>query len=276
MKKVLFILHKKNYDKKYILYMKILKLIGYKIHILTNINEPIKYCDKQQMSNLGIFDIKRKINKDYEMIFCNTKIIKILAKIFYKKIKNKIVYINNKNNLKTIKTINYNNEFNITKEKYIFCSIVEFNNNNNQIMQLEVMIRIIKKYPESKLLLIGKGKLKEYYEHIIEKYGLSNNAEIIEKASDSIDIVKKSDCIISTRKKEEFALDSIMAIILNKPIIASNVGINKLILKSKSIFYNSEELKEKMITYIEENKKIERYYYIDSKEKNEILKSESI
>ena len=61
MKKVLFILHKKNYDKKYILYMKILKLIGYKIHILTNINEPIKYCDKQQMSNLGIFDIKRKI-----------------------------------------------------------------------------------------------------------------------------------------------------------------------------------------------------------------------
>ena len=52
--------------------------------------------------------------------------------------------------------------------------------------------------------------------------------------------------------------------------------INKVILKSKNIFYNSEELKEKMITYIEENKKIQRYYYIDSKEKVEILKSESI
>ena len=47
-------------------------------------------------------------------------------------------------------------------------------------MQLESMIRIIKKYPQVKLMLIGQGKLKDYYEHIIDKYGLSENVEIVE------------------------------------------------------------------------------------------------
>ena len=32
------------------------------------------------------------------------------------------------------------------------------------------MIRIIKKYPQAKLILIGQGNLKEYYEHMAEPY----------------------------------------------------------------------------------------------------------
>ena len=127
-------------------------------------------------------------------------------------------------------------------------------------MQLESMIRIIKKYPQVKLMLIGQGKLKDYYEHIIDKYGLSENVEIVENMSFKIDIIKKSNCIISTRKREEFALDNIIAIILNKPILVSNVGINKLIFKQENIFYNSDELKEKMKSNIEENKDFEKYY----------------
>ena len=42
MKKVLFILHKKYYNNNYMIYMKILKLAGYEIHIITNIKETIK------------------------------------------------------------------------------------------------------------------------------------------------------------------------------------------------------------------------------------------
>ena len=276
MKKVLFILHKKYYNNKYIIYMKFLKFIGYKIYVITNIKQKIRYCDKQQISVLGIFNIKDEINKNYEMIFCNTKIIEILIKTFSKKERSKIIYINSKYNLKCNEITGCNNELNIVKENYIFCSIGEFNNSNNQIMQLESMIRIINKYPQVKLILIGQGKLEEYYEHIIEKYGLSENVEILKNKKDFIDIVKKSNCIISTRKKEEFALDSMIAITLNKPIIASDIGINKFILKSKNIFHNSNELKEKMGIYIEENRRFERYNYITSKEKNEILKSESV
>ena len=69
MKKVLFILQKKNYNKKYIIYIKMLKIIGYKIHIITDIEDSIKYCEKIQKS---IFKIN---NNEYEMIFCNSKII---------------------------------------------------------------------------------------------------------------------------------------------------------------------------------------------------------
>lgn len=143
-------------------------------------------------------------------------------------------------------------------------------------MQLESMIRIIKKYPQAKLILIGQGNLKEYYEHIIEKYELNENVEIIENTKQDIDIIKKCNCIISTRRKEEFTLDNIIAIILNKPILVSNVGINKLIFKQENIFYNSDELKEKMKNNIEENKDFEKYYDIELNEREEILKSESV
>ena len=252
MKKVLFILHKKYYNNNYMIYMKILKLAGYEIHIITNTKETIKYCDIQKELTLDIFKVKNKIN-NY-----------------------KIIYINNTGSFQNNKIVNYNDKSYNNKEDYIFCSIGEFNKHNNQIMQLESMIRIIKKYPQVKLMLIGQGKLKDYYEHIIDKYGLSENVEIVENMSFKIDIIKKSNCIISTRKREEFALDNIIAIILNKPILVSNVGINKLIFKQENIFYNSDELKEKMKSNIEENKDFEKYYDIELNEREEILKSESI
>ena len=179
-------------------------------------------------------------------------------------------------NLKNTKETEYKIDDDIKSKKYIFCSIGTFNKSNNQIMQLESMIRIIKKYPQAKLILIGQGNLKEYYEHITEKYELNENVEIIENTKQDIDIIKKCNCIISTRRKEEFALDSIIAILLNKPIIAPNIGINKLILKHQNIFSNSDELKEKMKEFIEENKKIEEYYDFNFYEYEEILKSESV
>ena len=257
------------------IYMKILKLAGYEIHIITNTKETIKYCDIQKELTLDIFKVKNKIN-NYEMIFCNSRIIEIIIKIIKFKEKNKIIYINNTGSFQNNKIVNYNDKSYNNKEDYIFCSIGEFNKHNNQIMQLESMIRIIKKYPQVKLMLIGQGKLKDYYEHIIDKYGLSKNVEIVENMSFKIDIIKKSNCIISTRKREEFALDNIIAIILNKPILVSNVGINKLIFKQENIFYNSDELKEKMKSNIEENKDFEKYYDIELNEREEILKSESI
>lgn len=275
MKKVLFILHKKYYNNNYMIYMKILKLAGYEIHIITNIKETIKYCDIQKELTLDIFKVKNKIN-NYEMIFCNSRIIEIIIKIIKFKEKNKIIYINNTGSSQNNKIVNYNDKSYNNKEDYIFCSIGTFNKSNNQIMQLESMIRIIKKYPQAKLILIGQGNLKEYYEHIIEKYELNENVEIIENTKQDIDIIKKCNCIISTRRKEEFTLDNIIAIILNKPILVSNVGINKLIFKQENIFYNSDELKEKMKNNIEENKDFEKYYDIELNERKEILKSESV
>ena len=276
MKKVLFILQKKYYNKNYIIYMRMLKIIGYKVDVITDMEEKIKYCDYQLKNRLSIFKQINILKNNYQMIFCDSKILEILLKLFNLKEKNKIIYIKNKTKMLDNKKEDSYDEVNIINEKYTFCSIGEFNKSNNQIMQLESMIRIIKKYPQIKLLLIGQGNLKEYYEHIIEKYGLSNNVEIIENINSIVQIIKKVDCIISTRKKEEFSLDTIIAILLKKPIIVSNVGINRIIFKSKNIFYNSNDLKEKMKINIEENRKIEQYYNIKKQEIEKILKSESI
>lgn len=272
MGKILFILQKKYYNPKHITYIKILKKLGYEIHIITDINNKIGYCDNQQTTTFNILKIKKykNIENNYDMIYCNSKIQNIIIKLIMRKEKGKIIYINSKDNYKQT---NENNEqkLNLKGFEYVFCSIGKFDSFHNQIMQLESMIRIIKKYPHVKLLIIGNGKLKEYYEHIIYKYELSQNVEILEQSLNDINIIKKCDCILSTNKGASFTTDSIIAITLNKPIIASNVIMNRCILKKENLFENSEDLKEKMKKYIETNKKYEEYYQIDEMKIKEIL-----
>ena len=145
-------------------------------------------------------------------------------------------------------------------------------NNDSIISSANIYIDEFEKFIEIKNYL----NLNLKYSKIEYKFP---KIKILNKQCDKvniIDIIKKSNCIISTRKREEFALDNIIAIILNKPILVSNVGINKLIFKQENIFYNSDELKEKMKSNIEENKDFEKYYDIELNEREEILKSESI
>ena len=79
MKKALFILQEKHYNIQYVIYIKMLKLIGYEIHIITDIKSKIKYCDKQYEY---IFKIsKYKINK-YEIVFCDSKILEIHSSLY--------------------------------------------------------------------------------------------------------------------------------------------------------------------------------------------------
>lgn len=103
----------------------------------------------------------------------------------YKRAKNKLKI----KNVKLINGIGINEKieeiplenYEHKKDEYIFCSVGELNKENNQIVQLEAMIEITRKYPHAKLIILGKGKQEEYYEHIIEKYGLSQNVRIIKE-----------------------------------------------------------------------------------------------
>ena len=173
-------------------------------------------------------------------------------------------------NKKTLILANSGSDF----SSQIYLSVVK---GKLKILQQTYRQNMKKGYPPQYLYKVNNKKVSEsIYQKAIDKYGLSENVEIVENMSFKIDIIKKSNCIISTRKREEFALDNIIAIILNKPILVSNVGINKLIFKQENIFYNSDELKEKMKSNIEENKDFEKYYDIELNEREEILKSESI
>lgn len=114
-------------------------------------------------------------------------------------------------------------EFNLSNNDYIFLSTGNLTREKNQIMQIEAMIRVVKKYPNAKLLMEGEGKLKQFYNEIIHKYGVDSNVQLIGKREDFQKILETCDCFISTSKKEEYPINIVRAMVANKEIIATKI-----------------------------------------------------
>ena len=203
------------------------------------------------------------------------KIEKILA------LKTKIIILTNKNdyiyalknlNIKIIRFVNgigvnFNRKIIKKKNKtYTFFSSGEFNKSENQIQQLESMIWIIKKYPQTKLIMSGNGKLKEYYENIIEKYDLNQNVKIVDNNPE-----EKCDCFISTRKKNGFGSKIIKMMFLNIPILAFETEKTKEILDKENLFNNSEQLIKKMFEYIENENNYQDYQDLEKYKLENVL-----
>ena len=181
--------------------------------------------------------------------------------------------------VKTIKILNikqnieYNaeNKDNI-KEKlglvdndYIFLNIGDLTKTENHIIQLEIMIEIIKYYPQAKLIISGIGEQKEYLENIIEKYGLSKNVRILENTIDTIDLLQICDCYLTTSKNKGNVDSLLNAMIEKKPILATNIKEFRDLLKYKNLFEENDikTLKHKMIKNIEKCKETQIYYNLE-------------
>lgn len=142
----------------------------------------------------------------------------------------------------------YLQEFNLSKEDYIFLSIGDLNQNNNQILQIEAVMQIIAEYKNIKLLIEGDGPLEEFYSNVIEKYGLSENIKLIGTKKDTLKLIKLSDGFLATSKTDRLPINVIKAMFANKPIIASRIKEHKELLKEENLvgLNNADELISKL------------------------------
>lgn len=155
--------------------------------------------------------------------------------------------INNQiNSLNDIKM--YKKNFKIKDDDFVFISVGELNNDQNQIMQIIAMRDLIKVHPEAQLLIAGEGILEQTYHKIIGLYHLEQNVKLIGDREDIIKIIKLSDCFIETSSKEALPNTIIKAMFCNKPVITTNL---KNVVDNTIKVKNEEELLQKMIEKIE-------------------------
>lgn len=124
-------------------------------------------------------------------------------------------------------------EFNIQKDDYVLTSIGELNKNKNQIMQIKAMRKVIKKKANLKLLIVGKGNLESYLKKKIKKYKLENNIFLLGYRTDIPRLLKISNCILSTSKREGLPVNVIEAIINETPVIATDCRGNRELIKNE-------------------------------------------
>lgn len=331
MKKVLFTATVDSHILHFhIPYLKLFKDNGYEVHVATNGNEEIPYCDVKhvvsferspfKINNLkAIKQLKKIIDEEkFDIIHCHTPMGSVVTRIaamkarkngtrviytahgfhFFKgaPILNWIIFypVEKLLSYKTDCLITINEEdYNLAKKKFktkyielvngvgvdeskfnfemsekekielrkslgfkkddfVIIQVGELNKNKNQIMTIKAIQKLKEENQEIKLLLVGKGKLKEWYAKKIKEYHLENNVFLLGYRNDIYKLLKISNCLISTSKREGLPVNLIEAMISNIPIIATNCRGNKDLIENGVNGYlisenaNLEEIKQKI------------------------------
>lgn len=147
-------------------------------------------------------------------------------------------------------------KLNLKKEDFVLIQVGELNKNKNQIMTIEAMKKIVKENKNIKLLLVGKGTLKDFYAEKIKEYNLEEYIFLLGYRRDIPQLLKISDCLISTSKREGLPVNLIEAAMSGLPIIATNCRGNRdLTDKDKLIDIDDISKLEEKILEIERNRK---------------------
>lgn len=324
MKKVLFTATVDSHILQFhIPYLKWFKEQGYEVHVATNGDEVIPYCDVKhkitfersplKINNVkAIFELKKIIEKEkFQIIHTHTPmgsvVTRLAAKNARKKYKTRVIYtahgfhffkgapllnwvlfypiekylskytdclitINEEDynlaktkfNAKKVELVNgvgvdkskfdfkmsdtekheLRKKLGLKDNDFVLIQIGELNKNKNQIMTIKTIRGLVKEDKEIKLLLIGEGKLKDFYKEKIKEYYLEDNIFLLGYRKDIPQLLKISDCLISTSKREGLPVNLIEAAMCNLPIIATNCRGNRDIANKVVKINNIKELHE--------------------------------
>ncbi len=114
-------------------------------------------------------------------------------------------------------------------DKILLC-IGELLSNKNQQMVIRVIPEILKKYPNTKLLLAGNGPEKENLEALIASLGLEKSIIMLGYVTNLQDYQHISDILVACSKREGLGLNVIEAQMSGNPcVLTDNRGHRELI-----------------------------------------------
>lgn len=144
-------------------------------------------------------------------------------------------------------------ELNLEEDDFVMICVGELNKNKNQIMAIETMKDLIAQNEKNiKLLLVGEGNLKAFYEEKIREYHLENNVYLLGYRKDISKLLKISNVLISLSYREGLPVNVIEAMIAGLPLIVTNCrgsrelvqnGVNGYVIEDgKMLFHKIKEI----------------------------------
>ena len=148
-------------------------------------------------------------------------------------------------------------DINISKEKYIL-GIGRLTAQKNFELLLNFYIKLIKKYPEYKLYILGDGEYRDRLNNIIEKNQLSSKAFLLGHQDNVFKYLKYADCFILSSLWEDPGFVLVEAAAMNNNIISSDCpnGPREIICNDDFLFTNGSvnELLNKFELYKNKSK----------------------
>lgn len=147
-------------------------------------------------------------------------------------------------------------KFNLKKDQKIILCVGELLPNKNQKIAIQAMEKIVKKYPETQLLIAGNGPEKENLEKLIRSLKLEKNIKMLGYVTNLQEYQKIADIAVSCSKREGLPLNIVEAMLSGTPVVASlNRGHRELIHNGENGFIvdvdDDKKMAEKILKLFE-------------------------
>ena len=200
-------------------------LLNKKVIISVRTNLLVRYPRKTIYGKIYNFFINHLYQKTDKVVVVSKKIKNILVN-YYNIPKGKIEVIYNPINiqkyLKLSKEPMEERYYKIFKDAFVFINIGRLTEAKGQWFLIRSFKKVVEKYPNSKLIILGEGELKKNLKNLIKKLKLENNVFLLGIQKNPFKFLKNSDCFVFPSLWEGLPNVLIEALIFNIPIISTD------------------------------------------------------
>lgn len=138
--------------------------------------------------------------------------------------------------------------------KKLFTTLGRLDYNKNQMLLLKAAKEVKKLRDDFAVYVLGEGEERQALEQYIRENGLEKNVKILGFIENPYPYMKNSVATVLTSLSEGFSLVLVESVMLNTPIISTDVGVAKELIEKYHcgdlIPYDEEELASVMIRYL--------------------------
>ena len=234
----------------------------------------------EDVSKTKEFFEEKKYSEFKKIVFVSKKSKDSFLKL-YPECEEKAICINNlidyKKILKNAEEIIEEKELFRDKNITTFINLRRHEERQKRLSRIIEAARLLNQDDETKnkfrIIFVGDGADTKYYKELIEKYQLDNEIILIGRKKNPYPYLKKSDCVILTSDYEGFPVVYVESMILNKPIITTEVsGTDEIKEKGFAIIIpkDTSKIYETMKKFIQKEFNIKHEFNVE-KYNNEIL-----
>lgn len=158
-----------------------------------------------------------------KIVFVSKKACESFISI-YPNVKDKVIFCNNLIDYKKIETLS-NENIEEKKTRYTFVNVGRHDETQKKLTRIIEATKMLKEDNlKFQILFIGEGKDTNKYKELVEQYKLNEQIKFIGVKKNPYPYMKLADAVVLSSDYEGYPVVFLEALILNKPIITTNVA----------------------------------------------------
>jgi glycosyltransferase involved in cell wall biosynthesis len=197
------------------------------------------------------YSMQANVMKSFDSIVVISDVVQSKLKDLFGITKN-VYKISNSVDVENIKL--KSQEYVTKPSKMLFTTLGRIDYNKNQILLLKAANCLKQKRDDFMIYILGDGDERSDLETYIQENNLYENVKILGFIDNPYPYIKNSIATVLTSLSEGFSLALVESVVLNTPIISTDVGVARELIDKYDcgdlIDYNEEELASVMIRYM--------------------------